>query len=53
MERNAKLKDSEAEIHLSDSALEEEIERKYPRLSGRTLTAVLAFVAGSGFTLFG
>lgn len=37
----------------ADSAYEAELQAVAPRLRGRTLTAALAFVAGTGFTLFG
>ncbi len=36
-----------------DSDFEAEIYAASPKLRGRTLTAALAFVAGTGFTLFG
>lgn len=37
----------------ADPAYEAELQTVAPRLRGRTLTAALAFVAGTGFTLFG
>lgn len=37
----------------ADAAYEAEIEALTPHLRGRALTAALAFVAGTGFTLFG
>ena len=37
----------------ADPAYEAELQAVAPRLRGRTLTAALAFVAGTGFTLFG
>lgn len=38
---------------LRDGQLREEVAANQPRLRGRTLTYALAFVAGTGFTLFG
>jgi len=40
-------------IGLSSDELAQEIESKKPRLHGRFLSFMLAFVAGTGFTLFG
>lgn len=38
---------------LSSGQLAQEVENSKPRLHGRLLTFMLAFVAGTGFTLFG
>ncbi len=38
---------------LPSDQLAQEIESKKPRLQGRLLSFMLAFVAGTGFTLFG
>lgn len=38
---------------LRDGELQREVANCQPRLRGRTLTYALAFVAGTGFTLFG
>ena len=40
-------------IGLHGRELERAVDEKRPRLHGRTLTYALAFVAGTGFTLFG
>ena len=40
-------------IGLSSDRLAQEVESSKPRLHGRLLTFMLAFVAGTGFTLFG
>lgn len=40
-------------IGLHDGELEQAIKDNRPRLHGRTLTYALAFVGGTGFTLFG
>lgn len=37
----------------TEEVLENDIREAAPLLHGRTLTAALAFVAGTGFTLFG
>lgn len=38
---------------LRNGELQREVANSQPRLRGRTLTYALAFVAGTGFTLFG
>ncbi|KZT65987.1 general substrate transporter [Daedalea quercina L-15889] len=40
-------------VHTYGTEWDDEIRSKAPRLRGKTLTAALAFVAGTGFTLFG
>lgn len=38
---------------VTDAVYEAEVQAAAPQLHGRKLTAALAFVAGTGFTLFG
>lgn len=40
-------------IGMHGGQLEREVNDNRPRLRGKTLTYALAFVAGTGFTLFG
>ncbi|KAH8111654.1 general substrate transporter [Phellopilus nigrolimitatus] len=52
-EEKMSLKHLENITGLHDNQLEREVEEHKPRLKGKTLTYMLAFVAGTGFTLFG
>jgi len=45
--------EKEIPSHSSDADWDAEVRAAAPRLRGRTLTYALAFVAGTGFTLFG
>ena len=38
---------------LSETQLNQEVEASFPKMKGKLLTYFLAFVAGTGFTLFG
>lgn len=38
---------------MSESELDQQVEKNLPRMRGKVLTYALAFVAGTGFTLFG
>ena len=52
-EEKSLLSQIEDATGLQNGELEQAINDKRPRLHGRTLTYALAFVAGTGFTLFG
>ena len=41
------------QVHISEVQLDEQLAKYAPAFRGRKLTAALAFIAGTGFTLFG
>ena len=47
------LKHLESLTGIPEGRLEQEVAENRPKLSGNVLTYALAFVAGTGFTLFG
>lgn len=53
VEDNEKRSGQVSISNTADDGQEAQLRDLAPRLRGRTLTAALAFVAGTGFTLFG
>lgn len=51
--RDYEKRDSFAPTSSSPDLTEAEINSHLPRFRGRTLTALISFIAGTGFTLFG
>ena len=51
--RDYEKRDSLAPMSSSPDLTEAEVTSHLPRFRGRTLTALISFIAGTGFTLFG